>query len=512
MRLRVSWHLMVAVTRDLSSRLMAGARILVADDDVAVLESVTWLLQENGYEVIPANGGVSCLEQLEHRTPDLLLLDILMPDADGCQLLERIKSEERWRDVPVLMLSAQPPEEASVRSLGLGAADFIRKPYRPKELLARVQVQLRSGAMLRSTRSALARTEEALVRAQQDADSRRTLVDILHEVTGDLSVTELFHLLVRRAARALGVSHCSVVLARPGDEQAVVVAAFENPALQNLTIQLDRYPELQAALNSGQAVLVEDLDTHPLYEGVRHAWGIEGIEVPIRSVIALPFTVDDAQHGVFLVRRTRDQDRFAPQDLEFARAVITAAVVVIQRARMVETTMADNARLEQLAQTDPLTQLLNRRALTERIATEMERATRHDASLALLMIDLDHFKKVNDSYGHLVGDDVLRDIGRLLLNTIRGSDIVARYGGEEFVLLLPETDEVGAVSFAERIRTAVEAYEFDRGDDQPALKLTASIGVAVFPAARVDTVEDLFARADSALYRAKADGRNRVRQ
>jgi two-component system cell cycle response regulator len=174
--------------------------------------------------------------------------------------------------------------------------------------------------------------------------------------------------------------------------------------------------------------------------------------------------------------------------------------------------MADNARLEQLAQTDPLTQLLNRRALTERIATEMERATRHDSSLALLMIDLDHFKKVNDSYGHLVGDDVLRDIGRLLLNTIRGSDIVARYGGEEFVLLLPETDEVGAVSFAERIRTAVEAYEFDRGDDQPALKLTASIGVSVFPAARVETVEDLFSRADSALYRAKADGRNRVRQ
>jgi DNA-binding response OmpR family regulator len=133
---------MVVVTRDLPSRLMAGARILVADDDVAVLESVTWLLQENGYEVIPANGGMACLEQLEHRAPDLLLLDILMPDADGCQLLERIKSEERWRDVPVLMLSAQPPEEASVRSLGLGAADFIRKPYRPKELLARVQVQL----------------------------------------------------------------------------------------------------------------------------------------------------------------------------------------------------------------------------------------------------------------------------------------------------------------------------------------------------------------------------------
>ena len=490
---------------------MVSARILVADDDLAVLESVTWLLKENGYDVVPANGGEQCLDALEQRSPDLLLLDILMPDTDGYTVLERIKSEERWRDLPVLMLSAQPPEEASVRSLGLGASDFIRKPYRPKELLARVQVQLRNGAVLRATRTALVRTEEALIRAQQDADSRRQLVDILHEVTGDLSVSELFHLLVRRAARAMDVSHCSVVLARPGEMSAVVVAAYENPQLHQMVIQLDRYPELRAALDSGQPVLVEDLDTHPLYEGVRHVWGIEGIEIAIRSVIALPFSIERGQYGVFLVRRTRDQERFGPADLEFAQAVITAAVAVIQRAQMMESTMADNARLEQLAQTDPLTQILNRRALTERITAEMERALRYDSSMALLMIDLDHFKRVNDTYGHLVGDDVLRDVAQLLSVTIRGSDIVARYGGEEFLVLLPETDDEGAERFAERIRAAVEAHAFSKSSQEPVLRLTASVGVAVFPAARIETVEDLFARADTALYRAKADGRNRVR-
>ena len=209
-------------------------------------------------------------------------------------------------------------------------------------------------------------------------------------------------------------------------------------------------------------MLVEDLDTHPLYEGVRHVWGIEGIEVPIRSVIALPFTIERGQYGVFLVRRTRDQEPFGDADLEFAHSVITAAVAVIQRAQMVESTMADNARLEQLAQTDPLTQLLNRRALTERITAEMERALRYDSTMALLMIDLDHFKKVNDTYGHLVGDDVLRDVAQLLGETIRGSDIVARYGGEEFLVLLPETDDEGAESFAERIRAAVEEHVLSR--------------------------------------------------
>ena len=487
------------------------SRILVADDDPTVLESVTWLLKENGYDVVPANGGSACMEQLERRTPDLLLLDILMPDVDGLQLLERIKNDERWRDLPVLMLSAQPPEESSVRSLGLGAVDFIRKPYRPRELLARVQAHLRMGAVLHATRQALERSEVELERAQQDADSRRKLVDILHEVTGDLSVTELFHLLVRRAARALGVSHCSIVLARPGEGSAMVVAAYENPQLQQLTIQLDRYPEIRAALDSGQPVLVEDIDTHPLYAGVREVWGIEGIEVSIGSVIALPFSIERSQYGVFLVRRTRDQERFGQPDLEFAQAVITAAVAVIQRAQMVESTMADNARLEQLAQTDPLTQLLNRRALADRITAEMERALRYDSTLALLMIDLDHFKRVNDTYGHLVGDDVLRDVARLLLDTIRLSDIVARYGGEEFLVLLPETDDAGAESFAERIRVAVEAHDFTNNGAHPMLRLTSSVGVAMFPAARIESVEDLFARADAALYRAKADGRNRVR-
>ena len=488
-----------------------SARILVADDDASVLQSISWLLTENGYGVTPVNGGEACLQELERDAPDLLLLDILMPDADGCQLLERIKSEERWRDLPVLMISALPPEEASVRALGLGAADFIRKPFRPKELLARVQAQLRMGAVLRSTREALAKAQSQLVRAQADADSRRKLVDILHEVAGDVSVTDLFHLLVRRAARALGVSHCSVVLARTGDRAATVVAAYENPNLHNLTVQLDRYPELRAALETGQPVLVEDLTAHPLYAGVRAVWGIEGIEVPIRSVIALPFSVDRGQYGVFLVRRTRDQEPFGAQDMEFAQAVITAAVAVIQRAQTVESTMADNARLEQLAQTDPLTQLLNRRALTERITAEMERALRYDASLSLLMVDLDHFKRVNDTYGHLVGDDVLRDFAQLLTRTIRTTDVVARFGGEEFLVLLPEADEAGAEHFAERIRSAVEEHEFGARVGHPSLQLTASIGVATFPAARIESVEDLLARADAALYRAKADGRNKVR-
>ena len=144
-----------------------------------------------------------------------------------------------------------------------------------------------------------------------------------------------------------------------------------------------------------------------------------------------------------------------------------------------------------------------------RLASELERARRYDSVITLLMVDLDNFKQVNDNHGHLVGDDVLREVAMQLQHAVRTMDVVARYGGEEFVVVLPETSLAGATIFAERIRENVETATFSGLRGVP-LKLTASIGVSSYPSTTVQTVDDLFARADEALYRAKADGRNRV--
>ena len=493
-----------------SAPVVGGARILVVDDDPGMLQTITWILKEHGYEVASAQGGAAMWEQLDVRLPDLVLLDVVMPGADGFELLEQLKSDERWRELPVLMVSSLPPEEATVKTLGLGAADFVRKPFRVRELLARIQAQLRAHHELARARAALRETEEELARAREEAESRRKLVDILHEVTGDLSSDEIYHLLARRVARALDVSHCSVILAKPGDRIGTVATAYENPALRNLEIGIDRYPEIRAALDHGRPVLIEDLQTSPLYRDIRKVWEAEGTPVSIRSVIALPFTLDRLQAGVFFLRRVEGEPPLTHDDVEFADAVVRAAVASIQRAQLIENTRADNARLEALAHTDPLTQVLNRRALTIRLASELDRARRYDSVLSLLMIDLDHFKRINDTHGHLVGDDVLRDVAGMLQAAVRSVDLVARYGGEEFVVVLPETAEGGAIAFAERLRERVEAHEF-RSGERLRLRMTLSVGVATFPSPRVDSGEDLFARADAALYRAKVDGRNQVR-
>jgi two-component system cell cycle response regulator len=226
-------------------------------------------------------------------------------------------------------------------------------------------------------------------------------------------------------------------------------------------------------------------------------------------VIALPFSLDRRQAGVFFLRRTRDEPSLTAEDVHFADAVIKAAVAAIQRAQVIEMTKADNARLEALAHTDALTLVLNRRALVGRLTAEVDRARRYESVVSVLMVDLDHFKGVNDTYGHPVGDQVLRDVAQLLQHEVRSVDIVARYGGEEFIVVLPETSSEGAVVFAERIRERIEARMFESTGHS--LLLTTSIGVATFPSARVASMDDLIARADEALYRAKAEGRNRVR-
>jgi two-component system cell cycle response regulator len=484
-----------------------AARILVADDDPSVLESLTGVLSDSGFDVSAATGRESLFRELQKVAPDLLLLDVIMPGADGVQLLQELKADSRWRDIPVLMVSSLSPDEMTEKTFGLGAADFIRKPFRPRELIARVHAQLRLKGELASTRLALRSAEEELRRARVEAESRRKVVDILHEVTGDLSSDEIYHIVARRVARALSLSRCAVILAKPGDRVGVVAAAFDDPALRNFEIHLDRYPEIRSALEHGRPVLVEDLQTDPLYAEIREDWRANGTKVPVRSAIAIPFTLGTMQAGVFFLRRMVNEPPLTNEDLEFAHAVINPAVAAIHRAQLIETTMADNARLEVLAQTDPLTQVLNRRALTVRLTAEMERARRYDSVLTLLMIDLDHFKQVNDTAGHLVGDDVLREVAAMLKDSVRGVDIVARYGGEEFVVVLPETGRVGGVRFAERTRELMARSLFAPAHG---VRLTASIGVASYPATDVADVDDLIARADEALYRAKAAGRNKV--
>ncbi len=470
-------------------------KILVADDDQALSRTLSWILKDNGYDVVTVPGGEGVMEQLMADPFDLLLLDIMMPKVDGLQLLEQVKAEPVLADLPVLMISSMQPEEATVKSLGLGASDFIAKPFRVRELLARVKAHLRVGRELNQARA--------------EVHSRTEMVDILQEVTASLKPDEIYQILVRRVARGLRISKCSIIIATAGDEVGTVVAANENPVLRNLQVELKRYPEISKAIQSGEMVHIRDVLTDPLYKDVRLEWEAEGVMVPTRSVIAIPFNLRDTPTGVFFLRTTAEAAPLNDRDTRFASQVIQAAVAALEKAYDLETAVMGQEQMRRLAETDPLTEAFNRRALVEKLAQEMDRAKRYDTILACLMIDIDNFKNVNDTHGHLIGDRILRQMANLLRREQRAVDIVARYGGEEFVILLPETGVTGARIFAERILRRVAGNEF--GEPGHPVHLTTSIGVATYPDERIDDGEGMLRLADENLYKAKHDGRNRFR-
>jgi diguanylate cyclase (GGDEF)-like protein len=205
------------------------------------------------------------------------------------------------------------------------------------------------------------------------------------------------------------------------------------------------------------------------------------------------------------------QNRTLLEDLEQRNLDLTEMNSILEQ-RVDERTreLAEaNARLAQLAVTDGLTGLYNHRHFHERLALEVERSGRNGLPLALFMIDVDHFKKYNDRNGHPSGDDVLRQVARLLADGRRANDICARYGGEEFAIVLVDTPKLTAAQVAEKLRQRIADYEFAHGQGQPSGRLTISIGVAAFPD-DASEAEGLIRAADSALYKAKSGGRNCV--
>jgi diguanylate cyclase (GGDEF)-like protein/PAS domain S-box-containing protein len=231
---------------------------------------------------------------------------------------------------------------------------------------------------------------------------------------------------------------------------------------------------------------VTSIQCRMLHKTGRHIW----LDMMWRAV----FGDDGAISRLQVVSRDITEGKQYEKRLEEAQKKLR-----VQQEKLYEA----NSRLEALASTDSLTGLKNRRAFEERLEEEVGRTRRHGHQLALVLLDIDHFKSFNDTFGHPKGDEVLRNIGRLIKRTSRETDVCARYGGEEFAIILPHTDQDGALGLAERLRRAIEEAVWE---DRP---MTASVGVAHI-CREVTTAEQLLDQADRALYRSKQDGRNRV--
>jgi two-component system cell cycle response regulator len=464
-----------------------ASHVLILDDDQTFARTLARLLGENGYETATLSNADNLFEYLATRPVDLLILDLSLPGKDGFALLEELRKDPAHAALPILVLSSAAPEEASVKALGLGASDFVGKPLRLRELLARIRVRLRAGRELNQARA--------------ESRAHAALIELLREITANLSPRELYQVLVRRVASSLRIPRCSILLGRPGAERVTVVAASENPMLRDLSVDLTRYPEIRRSLETGEVVLVRDTRADPVFQELQ--------DVSTTSALVLPFSLRGERAGVFFLRTGEGDPPLGDADLRFAAQVAQSAVSAIENSLDLEEASRREEAVRQLVETDPLTGLLNRRALGEKLQREIERAARHGTVLTCVMIDIDQGEAAGGQRDQPTGDRILVQFAELLRREQRTVDVLARYDGEQFVVLLPETGSSGARLFAERILRRVGQTAF--GEAGTPIPIGVSLGLATFPDERAGHGEALLRLAGRNLQQAKSDGRNRYR-
>lgn len=363
--------------------------------------------------------------------------------------------------------------------------------------------ELSSLAMDLMAAHAKAQADEHESIAKDKADLFSVLT-ILKAISAKRRAHDILYVFVEHISRVVASDRCSIVRIWGGDPHGHVMASHEDATVVDKTIELFKYPELSQSMRTQRKIMISDAlspeNDDPFARELRAAG--------INSLVVIPIVLFDQHVGSLLLRAARLNGNFTPREVSFFEIVAEAASNALERAQLFESIQVANERLERLAITDGLTGLYNHRHFREHLQKEFDRAVRYKLPLSCMIMDVDDFKKLNDTFGHLVGDSVLKEIAERTLRCVRKSDLVARYGGEEFVVVMPQTGREGALVEGERIREIIAAAPFgDVGDARP---VTVSGGVSVLDHENMLNAEDLLRAADQALYEAKRNGKNQV--
>mgnify|MGYP001562317878 FL=1 len=332
-----------------------------------------------------------------------------------------------------------------------------------------------------------------------------TVVELTHLISSTLDPKEVLYFVVSKIAESINVTRCSI-LNIPFEERnhVYVISTFEDPRIVNIKLDLKKYPEIRKSLATRKTVVIRDALKDPLLKEVRNIITPLGI----RSIVVIPIIFMDVVIGTLLLRTSRSNHTFTEREIRLCTAIANSSSNSLYNAFLYEKTENEKLRFEKLAITDYLTGIYNIRYFYNRFSEEFSRTRRYNLHLSCLMIDIDHFKEVNDKYGHRTGDIVLSEFAHLLKKHTRKSDVLARYGGEEFIMLLPQTPAKTAITKAEALRVLIGKHRFIGMEAKN--RLAVSIGVSSYPARKIKDKDDLITLADKALYEAKAEGRNRV--
>lgn len=449
------------------------ARVLIVDDIPTNVKLLEARLAAEYFEVLTAYSGKEALKVCAENDVDLVLLDVMMPEMDGFEVCRRLKADSKTTHIPVVMITALDQVSDRVEGLNAGADDFLNKPVDDTQLMARVKSLVRLKSLTDELRARAMTGQqiaiEDAIRAMdevRDTDGRILLID------SDKRHGERVQGYLEKEHRVDLVTDPTEVVFRASQvEYELAIVSMSLGEHDPLRI----YSQLRTleATRAVPILLMADEDDR--------ARVARGLEMGVNDFIMRPIERNELSARV---RTQIKRHRYAAELRESLNNTLQMAVV------------------------DDLTGLYNRRYFDRHLGIMFNKAAEQNRELGVMMIDLDHFKSVNDTHGHDAGDAVLREFSERLRRNIRGVDLACRYGGEEFVVLMPDTDVSTASMVAERLRSAVDGRVFAINETVN-LSLTVSIGIGTIDQSD-ENPEMLVKRADIAVYQAKHGGRNRV--
>lgn len=447
-----------------------SARILIVDDVPANVKLLVARLTAEYFEVVVANNGLEALDICRQGHCDVVLLDVMMPEMDGFEVCRRLKADPATMHLPVVMITALDSPADRIAGLQAGADDFLTKPVREMALTARVRSLARLKMLVDELRASSPVAKGGPFGLGPIDDSGPAKILVVEDRPSSASQLESY-------------------LSKTHD------VTFESDPLEALVTAKDGAFDL--------ALVSLDLEGH---DSLRLCSQLRSSD----RTRMLPILVLDGSDDDERLLRALDVGVNDYLSRPIERNELKARVRTQLLRKRYTDRLRENARIMlEMATTDGLTKLANRQRFEDQLTSLIDQSVRVGVPVSMLVIDIDHFKSVNDTYGHLAGDKVLVEFGRRIRSAVRDVDLAARFGGEEFVVAMPNTDVSVARTVAERLRNALSVDPFRVDESVDPIAITVSIGVASLRGS-ADSPKSLLARADAALYHAKRHGRNRV--
>lgn len=466
----IKWSLLLLLRSEKINMMNSDERIniLLVDDRPENLLALEAIIERDDYNLIKAFSGEDALKNLLKRDFALILLDVQMPGIDGFGTAKIIKTREKTKNIPILFITANNMDSTHIfTGYSLGAIDYILKPFDPNILKAKVEGFVELYKM----------NQRLIQQAAILEDKTRELEKVNRKLSSTTSELRLSEALANVISET---SNDSMIII---DKDGFILKV--NPAVRNMFYyeEMDILGEHISMLFSNQR---SQKYIRGILENINHIENILGYE------------------NLKELNATRSDETLFPVELQIGKRYVQGKCIAAFTIRDITKKKQDQEIITHMAYHDGLTNLPNRRLFNDQLTVNLRQAKQTKQALAMMYLDMDHFKYINDSLGHIVGDKVLQEVAKRLITSVREEDFVARIGGDEFSIILPETNREDALEIAENI---LEVFKEPFSIDSYELFITTCIGISIFPFDGDDALV-LMKNADAALYRAKEQGKN----